>query len=461
MEYALQDEGHAQVQVADARQSPLASQGVGVWFTDPPYYDAVPYADLSDFFLVWLKRVLPGSHLLKYPDDPTNPLSPKRAELTVTTVAGEHEAPKNRQSFEDGMSAVFAEGRRVLKEDGVGCVVFAHKTTEGWETLLSGIIQGGWSVTASWPISTEMGTRLNARDTASLAASVHLVCRPRLKGAGVGDWGDVHTDMQRRVKEWMARMLDEGIRGADAIFSCIGPALESYSRYERVETAAGKPVPLGGSPEAEEPDKRGFLAYVFETVSREALENVLGKAETERFEEDARLTALFLWTLQSTKANGLNGGRGKDAAPAQEAEEEYEDEEKPTKAKGGFSMPFDTFIRITRPMGIHYQNWEKRVIESEKDVVRLRSVAERSEELLGEAASAATLDFALPKPQMKLFGKEETTRQVVAAGRGVAGRLEQLTTLDRLHQAMLLFRAGQTTLLKQMLEAERSHTVPG
>jgi len=262
--------------------------------------------------------------------------------------------------------------------------------------------------------------------------------------------------MQRRVKEWMARMLDEGIRGADAIFSCIGPALESYSRYVQVKTAADKVVPLGGDPEAEEPDKRGFLAYVFETVSREALENVLGKAETERFEEDARLTALFLWTLQGTKANGLNGGRGKDVAPAEEAEEDDEDEEKPKKAVGGFSMPFDTFIRITRPMGIHYQNWEKRVIESEKDVVRLRSVAERSEELLGVAPGGDLLEFAPPKPQMKLFGKEETTRQVVAAKRGVAGRLEELTTLDRLHQAMLLFRAGQTTLLKQMLEAERS-----
>jgi adenine-specific DNA methylase len=445
-----------QAQQADATEHPLPNETAQVWFTDPPYYDAIPYADLSDFFYVWLKRTLPAHPLLRDPYDPSNLLSPKWRELTVSTVAGEHDAPKNRDDFERGMARAFTEGRRVLKDDGVGCVVFAHKTTEGWETLLSGIMQGGWSVTASWPISTEMGTRLNARDTASLAASVHLVCRPRPQNAGVGDWGEVHAEMQKRVKVWMARMLDEGIRGADAIFSCIGPALESYSRYEQVKTAADKVVPLGGDPEAEEPDKRGFLAYVFETVSREALENVLGKAETERFEEDARLTALFLWTLQSTKTNGLNGGRGKDAALAEEAEEDDEDEEKPTKAKGGFSMPFDTFIRITRPMGIHYQNWEKRVIETEKDVVRLRPVVERSEELLGTAGTGAVLEFALPRPQTELFGKGEVQRQVVAAKRGVAGRQEQFTTLDRLHQAMLLFRAGQTTLLRQMLEAERS-----
>jgi hypothetical protein len=219
-----------------------------------------------------------------------------------------------------------------------------------------------------------------------------------------------------------------------------------------VETPAGKIVPLGGDPEAEEPDKRGFLAYVFETVSREALENVLGKAETERFEEDARLTALFLWTLQSTKANGLNGGRGTDAAPSEDAEE---DEEKPSKAKGDLSMPFDTFIRITRPMGIHYPDWEKRIIEIEKGVVRLRPVVERSEELLGTAATGSVLEFTLPRPQTELFGKGEVQRQVVAARRGEAGRIEKQTVLDRLHTAMLLFRAGQTTLLKQMLDDER------
>ncbi|MCX6842950.1 MAG: DUF1156 domain-containing protein [candidate division WOR-3 bacterium] len=448
--------GMGSIEVAAAQKSPLPDESARVWFTDPPYYDAIPYAALSDMFFIWFKRCLRQEKSLRDPYDRTNPLTPKALEA-VQDETGEFEGRKHdRAFFEDVMAQAFAEGRRVVKDNCTGCVVFAHKTTEGWEALLSGMIRGGWTITGSWPIATEMGHRLRARQSAALATSVHLVCRPRPKDAGVGDWGEVHAGMQGRVKEWMARMLDEGIRGADAIFSCIGSALESYSRYERVETAAGKPVPLGGDPEAEEPDKRGFLAYVFETVSREALENVLGKAETERFEEDARLTALFLWTLQSTKANGLNGGRGKDVAPAEETEEDDGDEEKPKKAAGGFSMPFDTFIRITRPMGIHYQNWEKRVIESKKDVVRLRSVAERSEELLGMAPGGDLLEFAPPKPQMKLFGKEETTRQVVAAKRGVAGRLEDLTTLDRLHQAMLLFRAGQTTLLKQMLEAERS-----
>ena len=89
------------------------------------------------------------------------------------------------------MAEAFAEGRRVLSDDGVGSVVFAHKTTEGWEALLSGMIQGGWTITGSWPIATESASRLRARDSAALATSVHLVCRPRPEAAPVGDWADV------------------------------------------------------------------------------------------------------------------------------------------------------------------------------------------------------------------------------------------------------------------------------
>jgi putative DNA methylase len=97
------------------------------------------------------------------------------------------------------MARAFGEGRRVLREDGVGSVVFAHKTTEGWEALLSGMIRGGWTITGSWPVATEMGARLNARETASLATSVHLVCRPRLEDAPIGDWSDVLRELPKRV----------------------------------------------------------------------------------------------------------------------------------------------------------------------------------------------------------------------------------------------------------------------
>ncbi len=129
-----------------------------------------------------------------------------------------------------------AEARRMLAEDGIASVVFAHKTTEGWEAIIGGMLKAGWVITASWPISTERGARLNARDNASLATSVHLICRPRADNAPIGDWADVLRELPNRVGYWMERLQSEGIRGADLVFACIGPALEIFSRYRRVET---------------------------------------------------------------------------------------------------------------------------------------------------------------------------------------------------------------------------------
>jgi len=218
-----------QVQQVDARRSPLPRESAAVWFTDPPYYDAVAYADLSDFFFVWLKRALPQHAFLKDPFDPANQLVPKRQELTVTTAAGEQEKPKTSDDFEQGVAESFAQGVNVSLESGIGCVVFAHKTTEGWEALLTGMMIGGWVIVASWPVATEMRHRFNAREVAALATSIHLVCRPRTQNE-IGDWGQVLRELPPRVGDWMERLQSEGVRGADLVFACIGPALEIFSR---------------------------------------------------------------------------------------------------------------------------------------------------------------------------------------------------------------------------------------
>ena len=269
----------------------------------------MPYADLSDFFFVWLKRALTNHPLLNDPFDPDNQLTPKAEELCEMAHWDSERYPhKDKQFFEDGMAVAFTEGRRVLREDGVGSVVFAHKTTEGWEALLAGMIRGGWTITGSWPLATEMGSRLRARDSAALATSIHLICRPRPDDASVGDWADVLRELPVRVGEWMERLQSEGIRGADLVFACVGPALEVYSRYSAVETAEGHEVAL---PE--------YLERVWEVVGREALRQVLGTAEAQArnglaaaLEEDARLTALFLWTLQSTEASEVNSKKGRE-----------------------------------------------------------------------------------------------------------------------------------------------------
>ena len=149
-----------QVELADAARHSLGHDAAHLWFTDPPYYDAVPYADLSDFFFVWLKRAIPNHPLLRDPFDPENPLTPKRREAVQDETKRDNGRPKDRSWFEEKMARAFAEGHRVLREDGVGSVVFAHKTTEGWEALLSGMIRGGWTITGSWPIVTERSVRL-------------------------------------------------------------------------------------------------------------------------------------------------------------------------------------------------------------------------------------------------------------------------------------------------------------
>ena len=434
----------ASVQQSDASDHSLPDQAAGIWFTDPPYYNAVPYADLSDFFLVWLKRALRSHPLLRDSLDIGNPLSPKTLEIVQDETKHDNGQRKDRTWFEMKMAQSFAEGRRVLGENGVGSVVFAHKTTEGWEALLSGMIRGRWTITGSWPIATESPTRLRAMESAALATSVHLICRPRPEDAPVGDWADVLAELPRRVGDWMQRLSGEGIRGADLVFACVGPALEIYSRYSRVEEADGSQVEL---PQ--------YLEKVWEVVGREALEQVLGTAEAQAhngdagaLEEDARLTALFLWTMQSTRS-------GSDATGNDEQ----------TNRNSPFSLPFDVARRFAQPLGIHLDDWESRIIETQKGVVRLLPVSERSEQLFGESGADSIADdielSADPSRQLSLFPEAppqvrgRTRRRGQTASSSSLNTRLNATTLDRVHAAMLLQTAGRTEALRALLRAEQ------
>ena len=456
---------HGQVQAADAMFSPLPDEAANVWFTDPPYYDAVAYADLSDFFFVWLKRVLPRHPLIRDASDLTNPLTPKKREAIQDPARTANGRRKDGGFFEDSMANAFSEGRRLLKADGIACVVFAHKTTEGWEALLSGLARGGLTVVASWPISTERGARLVARESAALSASVHLVCRPRPDDAPVGDWSDVLRELPNRVGDWMERLQGENIRGADLVFACIGPALEIFSRYRKVETADGNEVKLAE-----------YLEKVWEVVGRTALEQILGTAEARArngmagaLEEDARLTALFLWTLQSTNGNGeVKKIKGKSADKEDEAGDIGDDKEETPKGNTrGYSLAFDVVRRFAQPLGIDLPKWEGRVIETKKGVVRLMAVSERAKQLFGSAGmESAVEDLLAPAPsrQMILPGLEEmaTQRQQRPKGRGRKiiidgpGQIDaSATTLDRVHAAMLLQAGGQANALRMLIKSEQ------
>jgi putative DNA methylase len=464
----------------DAADTGLPDQSAAVWFTDPPYYDNIPYSDLSDFFFVWLKRTLRREGFLRDPFDSENPLTPKVREAVWNRAHLVDGKAKDPAFFERTIAKCCAEGRRVLLEDGIGGVVFAHKTTEGWEALLSGIVEAGWSITASWPIATEMATQVSARESASLASSIHLVCRPRAKKESIGDWAEIFQELPHRIGDWMERLSAEGVRGADLVFACIGPAMELYSRYSKVEDAEGRRIPLGGEdPEAAEPYKRGFLAYVWEIVGRLALEQILGTAEARArngaagaLEEDARLTALFLWTIQSTAVEpAVTDDDGADA----DAEDD-DDDGGAGKSKKGLTLVYDVARRFAQPLGIHLDRWENRIIETKKGIVRMLPIIERAEQLLGEDGAIGVADliertkgkninyefaFASEVDERPSTPKAKTDKDGAGAARDEAPAPKQgTTTLDHVHIAMLLQKSGKSNALRTLLKSEIERAVP-
>ncbi len=429
--------GHAEL--ASATTHPLPNDAADAFVTDPPYYNAVPYADLSDFFYVWLRRTLGETHPTLF----SEPLAPKSDEICEMAGWDAVRYPeKDGMWFEAKMKQAMAEGRRVLAPTGIGLVVFAHKSTAGWEAQLQAMIDAGWIVTASWPIDTEMGSRLRAMNSAVLASSVHLVCRPRenpdgsLRADIVGDWRTVLRELPQRIHAWMPRLAKEGVVGADAIFACLGPALEIFSRYSRVERASGEQVEL-----------REYLEQVWAAVAREALSMIFEDADATGLEEDARLTAMWLWTL-STSTSGSNGvpsGATRDA----------DNEASALKPKGGagFKLEFDAARKIAQGLGAHLEDLG-RVVEIKGDQARLLSVAERTRHLFGkdEARRAPT---RRPKKlkQLTLFEQLEAAEKDADWG-DVGLPPIGATTLDRVHQAMVLFGAGRGEGLKRFLVEE-------
>jgi len=448
--------------LANALDAVLPEESVDVVFTDPPYANQIPYAHLSDFFYGWLRLGLRN----RLPQEFTAPETEKARELTENRAVkdgGVHD----REWYESRMYEAFAQMKRVIRDDGVASVVFAHKDTDRWEALVSALVQAGWRTTGSWPIATERRQRMRGQGYAALETSVHLVCRPRPEDAPVGDWSEVLRELPRRVGDWMERLQGEGIRGADLVFACIGPALEIFSRYRKVETAEGREVRLAE-----------FLEKVWEVVGRTALEQVLGTAEAKArngaagaVEEDARLTALFLWTLQSTSGQNGQGGPAEEEDDEEPGCDEDEEETAPGGKAKGYSLVFDVVRRFAQPLGIELPKWEGRIIETKKGVVRLITVSERAKQLFGEDGADAVADWIVEDPQknlqMVLFPEMEKDRASKIRGRGrrrqavldpSAVELQgdrEATTLDRVHAAMLLQAGGQANALRELIKAEQ------
>ncbi|KAB7726655.1 DUF1156 domain-containing protein [Rudanella paleaurantiibacter] len=427
---------------SSAASHPMPDDSIDAFVTDPPYYYSVPYSDLSDFFYVWLKRSLGPL----YPDLFTEQLTPKGEEcvqnLAHSAVA---HLQKDKQFYESKMLDCLTEGRRITKPNSVSVLVFAHTETSAWEALLTALISAGWYVTASWPIDTEMGTRLVAQRQVTLASSIHLVCRPRECADGtliedeVGDWRDVLRALPKRIHEWMPRLAAEGVVGADAIFACLGPALEIFSQYSRVEKPNGDVVPL-----------REYLEQVWAAVSQEALNQVFAGGDAKGFEEDARLTAMWLWTLSASTSGPVT-----DEDSDEEGDEEDENNTPSKKKLSGFVLDYDTARKIAQGLGADLGKQDG-LIEVKGDKARLLPVSERTRPLFGQAGLRAAPIRKKPVVQLALNFASATLESVAEPAVGYEMpelKVEETgkTVLDRLHQAMLLFDSGRTEALKRFL----------
>src|SRR5579884_3178313 len=208
--------------------------------TDPPYYDAIPYSDLMDFFYVWLRRSLYG---LSSEIDGAfqEPLSPKwdhennDGELIDDSSRFGGNKQQSKANYENGMFRVFQACYKSLTPDGRLVIVFAHKQPDAWETLVSAIIRAGFVVDGSWPIQTEMGNRTRALSSAALSSSVWLVCKKRAETARPGWDTSVLEEMQERIIDRLHDFWDAGIRGPDFVWAATGPALEAYSQHPVVK----------------------------------------------------------------------------------------------------------------------------------------------------------------------------------------------------------------------------------
>jgi len=225
---------------------PYDDQFFDAVFTDPPYYDTIPYSVLSDYFYVWFKKSLNNI----FPDLFSTVLTPKTDEAIsnhdlIRGIAKEKikDEPfvKTKESFESMISKSLKEIYRVLKINGIVIVVYAHKTTDGWETIINSLLDSGLIVTTAWPIKTEMKGRLSAQDIASLSSSIYMVCRKMKK-----EPHESYNNVKKQMREYLDKKLDflweQDIKGADFFISAIGSAIEVFGKYEKITDNADNEI---------------------------------------------------------------------------------------------------------------------------------------------------------------------------------------------------------------------------
>ncbi len=438
-------------QQVSATHHPLPEDCADAFVTDPPYYDSVQYAYISDFYYVWMRRSVHSFHPAMFRDGAV----PKDEEIVVDRTHELSNSSHDIAFYEHELAKAFDEGRRIAKPDAIGTIVFASKTTASWEAILKAVIDSGWTITGSWPIDTELENRVSAQGQARLASSIHLVCRPRENADGslrtddVGEWRDVLQVLPKRIHEWLPRLAEEGIVGAD-----------------------GSPVTL-----------REYLEEVWAAVAKEALSLLFKGADASGLEPDARLTVMWLWTLR-TDRSGTNDETATGDETVDETGDDAADEDEDGPAQSprgaGFALEFDAARKIAQGLGANLETL-KSVVEVKGQTARLRSVSEREAFLFarsspamptGRSARSAEPAASVPKrgkskrpaAGQQAFAVDDEGRLSAQPASGRTDRLDVApeaeipadwttaqTVLDRVHQAMLLFAKGRSDALKRFL----------
>lgn len=215
--------------------------------TDPPYYDNIGYADLSDFFYVWLRQSLRDT----YPELFSTMLVPKAEELIATPYRHDGSVEAAKDFFEDGMLSACKQMYLYAREDIPVTIYYAYKQSDsdadgtassGWETMLSAVVNAGFAITGTWPMRTEMANRSIASGTNALASSIVLVCRKRPADAPQATRRNLINLLRRELRPALKQLQDSNIAPVDLAQSAIGPGMGVFSRFQKVLEADGTPM---------------------------------------------------------------------------------------------------------------------------------------------------------------------------------------------------------------------------
>jgi putative DNA methylase len=420
--------GDVSVYCGDAANIPLPDKSVDCIVVDPPYYENVMYSEVSDFFYVWLKRLIGDL----YPEAFQHELTPKEEEAVANPARykGVNKAKElANKHYESKIEACFREMKRVLRDDGVMTVMFTHRKAEAWASLAKALINAGFTFKASWPVATEPGQKFGKMEKGVLKYTVLLRCGKRT-AEKKGLWEEVKEELNGEAERRVRDHYSKGITGPDLIVSIYGPILGKFADYTIVKDASGKvKTPTDA------------LNIVAEIVNRFLTEDIQADLETLAYinlirnfpnliiEYDlARLTTVFGGniSLDKLEAIGAVRSRGGKVRVLLSKERLAEGYIKPTKPE-----TLKTLIDIVHASLIQYENLGLNAVttllsetgRNHKDsgfVSVLKAIASLSyngqgdKKLLEEARTAATLLEAIGLNPQLSFKKGESMDDYVS-----------------------------------------------